>query len=245
MKKNLLFCPSCGNRLHVSKISCDNCGIEINGNFEIPLFDEDDFEFIKDFIMFEGNISKMQLKYGETYKVIKDKINNIKEKIGGEEMCKKKNVDFSHNSTDSAVIQCLQKKIEQCAGKGYIPTLKGENIPFWIADDQSGFVVKQLKNVVFTFEMFDDIVKKANELGGKMYRGDAAAQAGERLGSEKLSYDTIDGFLADKYFDTKENETVTRRSTYIAGILAWAGIATNHKSEGQGGYITINPLFRE
>ena len=163
MKKNLLFCPSCGERLHISKISCDNCGIEINGNFEIPFFDEDEYEFIKDFIMFEGNISKMQLKYGETYKVIKDKINNIKEKIGGEKMCKNVNVDFSHDNTDSAVIQCLQKKIQQCAGKGYIPSLKVNDIPFWIADDQSGFVVKQLKNVVFSFEMFDDMISKIRE----------------------------------------------------------------------------------
>lgn len=246
MESSLMKCPVCGKRLHVSKITCEQCGIEISGKFEIPLFDDKDYEFIRNFIACEGNISRMQTIYDDTYKGIKDRLFDIKEKMGVEEMCKKqKNIDFTKNQTNNKVVKRLQEKIEEGNGKGYISSLKGDDIPFWLADDQTGFYVKQLKNVIFTFEMLDDVVRKANKLGGKMYRGDTAAQSGAKLGSEKLSLDTIDGYIASKYFGTKENESVLRRSTYIAGILDWAGIATNHRSDGVGGYIVISPLFRE
>ena len=91
---------------------------------------------------------------------------------------------------------------------------------------------------------FDEIVKKANSLGGIMYRGDnIVQQSGSKLGYE-ISYDCMEGFIAGEIFGTEEGRAVTRRSTYYSGILAWAGIVSLHRSTGQGSFITVNEKYR-
>ena len=223
--------------------------MEISGEFESPLLDDKDYDFIKNFIACEGNISKMQAVYEDTYKGIKDRLFEIKVKIGVDDMCRgQKDIDLPVNEGESKVIATLKEKIKG-AGRVEMPLLranKSGNPPyFWLSKEKDGFETNKLQNVVFTFEMFDAVVKKANELGGKMYRGDGAIQLSKKLGSPELPLDSIDGFLAINFFNAQVGQTITRRSTYIAGILDWAGIATNNKSDGMGGYISINPLFRE
>ena len=76
-----------------------------------------------------------------------------------------------------------------------------------------------------------------------MYRGDALAQAGSKLG-EEISHDCMEGFIASELLYIGDGSAITRRSTYYSGILAWAGIVTLHRSQGKGSYITVNPAFR-
>ena len=40
-------------------------------------------------------------------------------------------------------------------------------------------------------------------------------------------------------------ETVLSRSTYFSGVLEKAGIATIHRSDGQGSFITIKEKYRD
>ena len=144
---------------------------------------------------------------------------------------------------DSKVIRRLKEKIIACGGKAYMPVLKGEPVPFWLSSTQCGFESQGLRGVVLKWEVFDAIIKKAMELGGIMYRGDSAAQNGARIGSEDLPLTTIDGFISTEFFGATIGSTTLRRSTYFSGILAWAGIVTNHRSQGKGGYITVNIEF--
>lgn len=115
---------------------------------------------------------------------------------------------------------------------------------FWAAPDGSGIQTNKLPaHNVLRWEIFEGIVKKANALGGKMIRGDFIARNGGKLG-EELTEDMIDGFVPLCYEGANYGDTALSRSTYFSGILAWAGIVTIHKSEGEGSYITVNEDYR-
>lgn len=141
------------------------------------------------------------------------------------------------------IIERLKAKIELCEGEAYMPVLRGNPIAFWLSPCGKGFEVEQLKDYIFTWDELAEIVIKANALGGKMYRGDALAQAGGKLGYD-IPYDCMEGFIATEFLDTLDGTSVTRRSTYYSGILAWADIVSVHRSQGQGSFITVNSAFR-
>lgn len=145
----------------------------------------------------------------------------------------------------SKVIKALQEKIIAHGGKSLMPVLKGNPVPFYLSPKNDGLISEGLPKVVLEWHIFDAIVKKAISLGGKMYRGDSAAQNGAKIGSDELPLDTIDGFISVEFYGAKTGSATTRRSTYYAGILDWAGIAVNHRSQGHGGFITINPEYME
>lgn len=237
-------CPSCGKSLIISELSCHNCGVKISGNFAIDGFEEfneEEKDFIKKFLLAEGNISKMQSEYNESYGEIKGRLNLINIKLGGSNMVGKS--DFTAMKGGSKVVQVLQDKIVAHGGQALMPVLKGEPVPFWLSPTKEGLESKGLRGVLLEWRIFDAIVKKAISLGGLMYRGDGAAQSGAKIGSDELSLDTMDGFLATEFYGANIGDTTLRRSTYYAGILDWAGIAVNHRSQGKGGFITINPEF--
>lgn len=78
-----------------------------------------------------------------------------------------------------------------------------------------------------------------------MYRGDAIPQQpGSKLGYE-ISHDCMEGFIASELLGTEDGKSVTRRSTYYSGILAWAGIVTLHGDQGCGSFITVNDKYRD
>ena len=115
---------------------------------------------------------------------------------------------------------------------------------FWLSPDGSGIKTNKLpESQTLKWEAFEEIVKKANSLGGAMYRGDVIARSGGRLG-EDLTEDIIDGFVPLRLEGANYGETVLSRSTYFSGILEWAGIVTIHKSTGNGSYITVNKEYR-
>ena len=147
---------------------------------------------------------------------------------------------------EGKVIEVLKQKVSENRGQDMkflsIGHVRSSSV-FTVASDGSGLQVQQLSGYVLEWEHFQSIVEKANELGGVMVRGDVIAQGGGRLG-EELSYDCMEGFIADQLLNTEAGKRVTRRSTYYSGILAWAGIVTLHKDEGRGSYITVNPAFR-
>ena len=171
--------------------------------------------------------------------LIPNKKKSKQSKVNNEELIMK-------NETKSvSVINVLQDKILQNGNKPlYMITLgKSTNTSFTLSSNGTGIQVKQLPNFILEWEHFDKIIKKANALGGKMYRGDTLAQSNKKLGKE-IPHDCMEGFIAKALLNTEDGKSVTRRSTYYSGILAWAGIITLHKSQGKGSFITVNPDFR-
>ena len=137
----------------------------------------------------------------------------------------------------------IKEKLKANNGKALMPTLRGAPIAFWLSPTGMGIETDKLPGYILEWEHFDEIVKKANALGGTMYRADVLAMNGGKLGKE-ISYDTMEGFIASELLYILDGTKITRRSTYYSGILAWAGMVTIHRSQGRGSYITVNPKYR-
>jgi hypothetical protein len=149
------------------------------------------------------------------------------------------------NEQKMQVVSFLKNKISSCSHEElHMKSLRHlKSYHFTIASDGTGLQVEQLPNFILKWEHFQKIVERANQLGGTMYRGDQFPQNGSKLGSE-IPHDCMEGFIAGELLNAADGTTVTRRSTYYSGILAWAGIITLHKNEGNGSYITVNSEFR-
>lgn len=148
---------------------------------------------------------------------------------------------------ESKVINTLKNKIFENINNGlYMKSLNPlKYSTFTIAPDGTGLRVQQLGDFTLIWIHFHKIIKKANELGGKMYRGDELPQvSGFKLGKE-IPYDCMEGFIASELLYTEAGSSITRRSTYYSGILAWAGIITIHRSQGNGSFITVNDEYRD
>ena len=114
---------------------------------------------------------------------------------------------------------------------------------FWLSENGDGIKVNKLKYDTLKWEEFNEIVKVANGFDGVIYRGDIKAQDGKKVGKE-INANCIEGVVAYMR-NIKKGKSTTRRSTYYSGVLEKAGIATIHKSNGQGSYITINEKYRD
>ena len=144
---------------------------------------------------------------------------------------------------EKSIGDIIKEKLKANNGKALMPTLRGAPIAFWISPTGMGIETDKLSGYILEWEHFDEIVKKANALGGTMYRGDQLPQLGELLG-EGISHDCMEGFIASELLYIVDGTKITRRSTYYSGILAWAGIITIHRSQGNGSYITVNIKYR-
>ena len=154
-------------------------------------------------------------------------------------------MEFSIQKEDTKIVKAIKDKFLQCGRIAKMPMLKGEPLDIWIASSGKGVENSGFPALVCEWNILESIVEKANELGGIMYRGDAAAQKGAKIGSPDLSLDTIEAFVSIEFYGGKVGASTTRRSTYYSAILAWAGIVENHRSKGKGGYITVKPEFRK
>ena len=138
----------------------------------------------------------------------------------------------------------IKEKLKASGGYASMPALRGPSIDFQILSSGAGIETDKLPHYVLKWEHFDKIVEKANSLGGKMYRGDQLPQQpGCKLGCE-ISHDCMEGFIASELLGEEDGKSVTRRSTYYSGILAWAEIVTLHRSQGLGSFITVNEKYR-
>lgn len=145
---------------------------------------------------------------------------------------------------ENLISNIVKEKLLSCGNKALMPTLKGNPIAFWASPTGMGIETDKLPGYILIWEHFDEIIKKANTLGGTMYRGDHLPQLGALLG-EEISHDTMEGFIASELLYIVDGTKITRRSTYYSGILAWAGIVTIHKSQGNGSFITVNASYRD
>ena len=248
MKNTLKMCPVCGQELIVSRLKCTECGMEYSGEFPTSVFsklDDSEIEFIKAFLKNEGNISKLQIEIGKTYSGIKNYLNSINIKLGTVQN-EKENVDMEifSQTEQTGVIKVIQEKLLKCGGKDKMPMLKGDPLDIWVASSGKGIANSGFVDFICEWHILEAIVKKANELGGIMYRGDAAAHSGAKIGSDEFPIDTIDAFISLEFYGGSVGNSTLRRSTYYAAILAWAGIVENHRSKGKGGYIVVKPQYR-
>lgn len=235
--------------MSITRLSCKDCGSEITCDFpmdENSAISDEDMDFIKLFFLCEGNITKVQSALSIGYSEVKRRLNQINRKLGNEvtEVDKEALESMSCTRGDSKVVARLKEKMLQCGGRSSMPMLRGEPIGIYLSPDGRGIIADSYRILVMEWRIFDAIVAKANSLGGEMFKGDAMAQRGAKIGSADFPLSTIDAYISTTFYGSRIGETATRRSTYYCAVLAWAGIVENNRSEGEGSYIRVNASFR-
>lgn len=133
----------------------------------------------------------------------------------------------------------IREKLTRDGGKSQHIMLNGGVMELWLSENKTDIINSRYPSLKCEFRILYAIYEKALSLGGEMYLGASSAQNGQRIGSDGLSIDTIDGFISTEFYGKSIGDTTLRRSTYYAAILDWAGIAINHR----GGFITIKKEF--
>lgn len=86
MKREALGkCPVCGDELHVTKLSCNNCHTHIEGRFSLCKFcklSDEQKEFVEIFIKSRGNIKEIEKEMGISYPTVRGKLENVIEALG-------------------------------------------------------------------------------------------------------------------------------------------------------------------
>lgn len=79
-----IVCPSCENSLRVSQMKCDQCTTEVNGNYDLPLYlklSREDQDFVLEFFLNSGSIKEMAKQAGNSYPTMRNKMDDLIEKI--------------------------------------------------------------------------------------------------------------------------------------------------------------------
>ena len=88
MKENMIgYCPRCETKLLATKLSCEDCGLELSGNFRLSKFDylnREDEKFILDFLGLNGSFNELKNLYGLSYTAVRKKYDGILNKMGYE-----------------------------------------------------------------------------------------------------------------------------------------------------------------
>ena len=86
MNEPIKECPICSGMLNISRLTCQNCGTEISGQFFYPgeslNLDPELVDFIKVFIYAEGNIKQSEKILNCSYPKVKNLLKKTKAALG-------------------------------------------------------------------------------------------------------------------------------------------------------------------
>lgn len=77
-------CPSCENKLIVSKLICENCLTEVSGKYSLPVLmqlNTEEQEFLIEFLISSGSLKEMANIMGKSYPTVRNKLDDIILKI--------------------------------------------------------------------------------------------------------------------------------------------------------------------
>lgn len=78
-------CPVCEHDLHVTKLSCDNCKTNIEGNFKLCKFcklSDEEKSFVEIFLKSRGNIKEIEKELGISYPTVRGRLENVITALG-------------------------------------------------------------------------------------------------------------------------------------------------------------------
>ena len=85
MSSRLTNCPSCGERLAITKIACPECGLSIEGQFtnsRFALLSPEQQQFAEVFIKARGNIKEVEKELGLSYPTIRKRLDDLVAGLG-------------------------------------------------------------------------------------------------------------------------------------------------------------------
>jgi hypothetical protein len=81
-------CPSCEASVNVTRLTCPNCKTNLDGIFRMPgllHLSEDELRFVTEFVMASGSLKEMAKLRKQSYPTIRNRLNDIIEKLRQEE----------------------------------------------------------------------------------------------------------------------------------------------------------------
>ncbi len=79
-----VHCPSCQQALAVSQLSCSSCQTVVSGNYALPILLQltpDEQTFVFEFVLMSGSLKEMASKLGNSYPTVRNKLDDLIEKI--------------------------------------------------------------------------------------------------------------------------------------------------------------------
>lgn len=241
-------CPRCNENLIATKLSCDNCELEMNGDFSLSKFDyltSDELDFVESFLRTQGNFKTLQSEKAMSYPAVKKNFNDILDKLNlspikseerEEDIMIKSGVQ-TINETDSLVVKKIKEKLNASNGRASIPLYSEELCEIGYDSSGKGLVSPKIPPAnQLIWEAFEAAVEVVIKNGGKAMKG--KARSGAKLGSDDLPINSVEGYIAHKVHGAQIGETAFGPGFVIAAVLDWAGICNNER-----GYLTINPCF--
>jgi hypothetical protein len=249
MVKDLIsICPRCNEKLLATRLSCHNCELELNGEFPLSKFDRlslNELDFVESFLKAQGNFKTLQIEKGMSYPAVKKKFIDILSKLN---LSTIKNVETPEvaikipksqtiEENDSIVVRKIKEKLNESGGRASIPLFSGELCDIFYNSNGKGLISPKIPPAnQLIWEAFDAAVEVVIKNGGKAMKG--KARSGAKLGSDGLSLDSVEGYIAHKVHGVQIGETAFGPGFVIAAVLDWAGICNNER-----GYLTANSIF--
>jgi hypothetical protein len=87
-KASLISCPICSQNLEIREYFCTQCHTTIRGRFAIDIFaglNDIQLEFIKTFLISQGNIKEMEKRLNISYPTVKSRLADIIDIIAPQE----------------------------------------------------------------------------------------------------------------------------------------------------------------
>jgi hypothetical protein len=87
MRKILEECPTCGDALVATELSCDSCGTVIHGRYAPCPFcrlSPENLAFLEVFVRNRGNVKDMERELGVSYWTIRNRLNEVVEEMDEE-----------------------------------------------------------------------------------------------------------------------------------------------------------------
>jgi len=78
------LCPGCQSQLKVKSLSCNQCGTEVTGLYNLPVLaclPQGDQTFILDFVKCSGSLKDMAKQLGLSYPTVRNLLDEIIEKL--------------------------------------------------------------------------------------------------------------------------------------------------------------------
>ncbi len=78
-------CPVCGEHLHLTRLSCDDCGTELTGHFPASRFaalTAEDAETLEVFLRSRGNMKELERHLGVSYPTARARFDALLHRLG-------------------------------------------------------------------------------------------------------------------------------------------------------------------
>ena len=124
------------------------------------------------------------------------------------------------------ITNIIKVKLNSSSGCTDIPLLRGYGT-FHVQLRNEGVSVNNLYNTPFLeWQVFEKVIELLEREGGQAVKGDSMKN---KLGGEKLSISSVEGYIAKEVYNKKIGDSVFRRITPVVNILIWAGVCKNGK----------------